>query len=231
MNNLIIGETCLLSKQLKRLGIIDGPTKMFDDTLVNLDSVKLIIEHDFENILKDEYLKFIDYMFYPEHNIHYPKWINNIYSIPDSTIYSWPIYSPLFHHDNATQQERESYLRKIERTKQIFENKDTSTTLFYYHRQHNNSDYNTIITKYIEFIQWVNKKYNRLQVNQFKGVLITNHIEPTKTLTLDLITSNLIHGHFTSPHSWIGIDDNWDAHTDNELFDQFFDSNIYKSFL
>jgi hypothetical protein len=182
MNNIIIGETCLLSRQLKRLGVTDGPTKMFDDVLVNLDSIKLIIANDFKDILNSDYLTFTNYMFYPKHNIHYPKWINNFYSVQDNSLYSWPIYAPLFHCDSATEQECESYRRKIERTKKIFEDSNTNTVLYYYHRRHENSNYDNIIIKYQEFIDWLNIKYNRLQINKFKGVLITNNIDTKKDL-------------------------------------------------
>jgi len=226
MNNLIIGETCLLSKQLKRIGITDGPTKMFDDVLVNLDSIMLIIDNDFNDILKGDYLTFTDYMFYPEYNIHYSKWINNLYSVPDNNMYSWPIYAPLFHHDSATEQERESYIRKIERTKKIFED-PLNTIVYYYHRHHSNSNISNITQKFIQFIEFLNLKYKK----RFKGVIFTNNISNIKKIETNILTQDLVHAHFLTTDSWIGIDDNWDAHTDNELFDQFFSSDIYKSIL
>ena len=39
-------------------------------------------------------------------------------------------------------------------------------------------------------------------------------------------TSKLYHGHFTTINSWVGIDDNWDAHTDNALFDDFLTQDV-----
>ena len=42
---------------------------------------------------------------------------------------------------------------------------------------------------------------------------------------LDIVekTDDFYHGHFITKSSWVGIDDNWDAHTDNTLFDHFFE--------
>jgi hypothetical protein len=216
MNNLIIGETCLLSKQLRRIDIIDGPKNMFENVLINLDGLIKIIDNDFNYILDKNYLKFDNFPFYPEHNISYPKWNHKLYSVYND-LYSWPLYCPFFHNDAANDSDYESYARKILRTKKIFED-SSDTALFYYYRPH--KKYNTvqIIDKFNFFIDKIILKYNKV----FKIHLITKEDNlNTRNVKIDVLNDKLVHSHFISPNSWTGIDDNWDGHSDNVLFDEF----------
>jgi hypothetical protein len=218
MNKLIIGETCLLAKQLRRLNIIDGPVNMFENVLVNIDIVRKIIENNFNDILNERYLEFKNYTYYPKQGIQYPKWINTLYSLQEDTIYSWPMYAPLFHHDEATQAHRDSYDRKIIRTKQLFEC-ETPTTLFYYSRWHDSQDIQLIIKKYHELITCLQTRYNK----EFKGVLLTNNTNDFKSLNISTPHPNLLHGHFQTTTSWVEADENWDGSSDNAMFDIFFE--------
>jgi hypothetical protein len=56
----------------------------------------------------------------------------------------------------------------------------------------------------------------------FKIHLITKEDNSNaRNVKIDILNDKLVHSHFISPNSWTGIDDNWDGHTDNVLFDEF----------
>ena len=95
MHNIIIGETCLLSYQLRRLNITEGKNELFDNMLTTIDGVYDLIDDDFNDILNEEYLEFISYMYYPDHNISHPKWVNKKYSLDKDNIFSWPVFVSL----------------------------------------------------------------------------------------------------------------------------------------
>ena len=120
MHNLIIGETCLLSYQLRRLNIIEGKNELFDNMLVTIDGVYDLLDDNFNNILNEEYLEFINYMYYPDHNISHPKWINKKYSLDKDNIFSWPVFS-FFHYDAFNQDQKDSIIRKTNRFKSKLE--------------------------------------------------------------------------------------------------------------
>jgi len=212
MHNLIIGETCLLSYQLRRLQIITGKNELFDNMIVNLDGVLELIKDDFSDILKGEYLKYINYPFYPNHGISHSKWMNMKYSVDVNNIFSWPVFC-FFHYDSFNDEQRSSIIRKTERFKmQLEDNEDVN--LFYYYRESKNYNVDSILSKCKLFVDFITQKYNK----RFNLFLIT------KQCGKDDVSYNNYEGvhclNFISPHSWIDIDDNWDGHKDNDIFDK-----------
>lgn len=213
MHNLIIGETCLLSVQLRRLQLIEGKNELFDNMLVTIDGVLSLVQDDFVNILNDQYLRYANYTYYPEHCISYPKWINTKYSVHESSIFSWPVFS-FFHYDSFNNEQKSSIIRKTARFKQYLEDNE-AVNFFYYYREGPNYNILKIVEKCSTFLDFFAKKYNK----EFNIYLFT------KTSGKKAITyakhSKIHHFTFASPYSWIGIDDNWDGHSDNDLFDTF----------
>lgn len=213
-NNLIIGETCLLGYQLRRLGMVDGPIGMFENMLVNLDGIKLLIEDDFEFLLFDPFLKYEYFIYYPEHGIGYNKWINNKYTSDIDNIFSWPVFS-YFHHDTLDQTQRESISRKINRFKNSLIGED-NINLFYYYRSSSRFNLEIFLKKAEIFLLFLKEKYKK----PFHMHLITKR-ELVES-NIDVYPhSNITHYEFSSPFSWIDIDDNWNGSSDNNLFDTF----------
>lgn len=213
MHNLIIGETCLLSYQLRRLGIIEGKNELFDNMLTTMDGVYSLIDNDFNDILNNNYLKFKNYMYYSEHNICHSKWINTKYSIDKDNIFSWPLFA-FFHYDALNQEQKNSIIRKTTRFKNKLQDTE-NVNFFYYYREGKNYNLAKIIEKCSIFRKFISKKYNK----NFKIFLISK--ETGKKNILYKEQDNIYHFNFLSPYSWIGIDDNWDGHSDNDLFDHF----------
>jgi hypothetical protein len=215
MHNIIIGETCLLSYQLRRIGIIQGSKSLFEHMLVNLDGVKKLIEDEFKYILSEEELNFMYYMYYPHHSIGYTKWVNKRYTVDSDNIFSWPVFS-FFHCDEFNSTQVEVIKRRCKRLQDSL--KDNSTVnLFYYYRNSERFNIESIITKMKEFLLFLKEKYNKL-INAFLFVKyddITRKINITNHDNMTLVT-------ITSPSSWVGVDDNWDGHSDNDLFDEVF---------
>jgi len=167
MHNLIIGETCLLSYQLRRLNITEGKNELFDNMLATIDGVYDLIDDDFNNILNEEYLEFMNYMYYPNHNISHSKWVNKKYSIDRDNIFSWPVFS-FFHYDAFNQEQKDSIIRKTLRLKNKLED-DENVNLFYYYREGKNYNLKKIIEKCNSFKKFITKKYNK----PFNIILIT----------------------------------------------------------
>ena len=209
-NNLIIGETCLLNVQLRRLGLTSGPHNIFDNALVNLDGVRSIIENDFNDLITS--CEFKDYTFYPEHNITHHKFISNKYSADTSNIFSWNVMCH-FHTDRLSPDIVSSLERKIQRTKKVFES-DAQTNLFYYYRFNKNYDIKKIKEKVKSFLTLIEIKYSK----KFKFFLFTNNLSEAKAYHHS-VDNNIVHFHIESPSTWVGIDENWDAKTDNDTFD------------
>jgi hypothetical protein len=222
MNSIIIGETCLLDKQLRRLGVINAPHGCFDTLLVNLDGIKKIIEDDFKYILNPEYIHNINYNYYPEHNICYDKLINVKYSIDTDDIFSWDVMS-FFHTHNS--QDLETLKRRIERTKNWFYDNE-QTILYYYYRYNIKYNIDKLYEKILDFQKFLNNKFQK----NIKILTITNKPDLLK-ISYKFINPYILTVNFHTKNSWIGIDDNWDAHLDNDLFDIFFKSEIFQDFL
>lgn len=211
MNKIILGETCLCEYQLYRTGIIDGTHGCFDSIKINLDGVAAIIENDFEYILSNEHLKFMQYEYYP--GVTYLKWINTKYSLDIDNMFSWPVYS-LFHLDNM-QGGRESYQRKINRTRLMFED-DNPTILFYYYRYSENYNVHLMLSKTSALIKLLEDKYNK----QFKASVMT-YMPSDNNFIQITTTDKLHHTMFHSTTSWIETDDNWSGECNNPLFDEY----------
>lgn len=216
MNHLIIGETCLLKYQLTRVGIKTDATDIFDDMMVNLDGVSGIVENDFEDLLAPKNIENVNYLYYPSHGIWHRKPINTKYTVDRDGMYSWNVCS-FFHFDVQTQEAYNSLARKLDRAKSKFES-DIPLTLYYYHRYHPNQNIPKLKQKLESFLDSSRKKYGK----HIKVTLITQEQGSTKSLRIDSTNEDFYHGHFTTRDSWVGVDDNWDAHTDNDLFDLFF---------
>ena len=181
--------------------------------LATIDGVYDLIDDDFNNILNEEYLEFMNYMYYPNHNISHSKWVNKKYSIDRDNIFSWPVFS-FFHYDAFNQEQKDSIIRKTLRLKNKLED-DENVNLFYYYREGKNYNLKKIIEKCNSFKKFITKKYNK----PFNIILITKDSGGKNILYKKI--DDIYHFNFTSPHSWVGIDDNWDAHHDNNLFDTF----------
>ena len=213
MHNLIIGETCLLSYQLRRLNITQGKNELFDNMLATIDGVYNLIDDNFSDILTDKYLDFTNYLYYPNHGISHSKWINKKYSIDNDNIFSWPVFA-FFHYDAFNQDQKDSIIRKTTRFKNKLEDRE-DINLFYYYREGENYNLVKIIEKCSSFKKFISDKYDK----DFNFILITKNSGDKNILYKKI--DDIYHFNFRSPHSWIGIDDNWDAHYDNDLFDIF----------
>ena len=211
MNKIILGETCLCEYQLYRTGVIDGPHGCFDSIKINLDGILGIINDDFKYMLSDGHLQFEDFEYYP--GISYPKWINTKYSSDVDIMFSWPVYS-LFHLDGMMGG-RESYQRKIDRTKSMFEDAEP-TVLFYYYRF--NSDYNVelLLSKLNSFVELLTTKYDK------RFLISAMTYNPSEESSISISSNTTIHHTtFNTSNSWIETDDNWSGACDNALFDEY----------
>ena len=213
MHNIIIGETCLLSHQLRRIGIVQGSKCLFEHMLVNLDGVKKLIEDEFRYILSEEELNFMYYMYYPHHGIGYSKWVNKRYTLDQDNIFSWPVFS-FFHCDEFNNNQIETIKRRCARLQDAFED-DLPVNLFYYYRNSDRYNVDIMIRKMKEFLLFLKEKYSKT-INVFLFVKYNDSIRKVDMSNHGDITLISI----TSPSSWIGIDDNWDGHTDDDLFDE-----------
>lgn len=212
-HNIILGETCLLSYQLKRLGIHQSENNLFDNMLTNIDGVYAFVEDNFEGVLDDRYLLYSNFAYYPAHNISYSKWINTRYSIDEDNIFSWPVFS-FFHYDALNGEQRDSIIRKTARIKEKFED-TVSVNLFYYYRQSERFNLDKLIEKCAHFLAYLRSRYNK----EFNFFLIHKD-DNSKNITHNVAYD--VHSFlFSSPHSWIGIDDNWNGLSDDDLFDKF----------
>lgn len=223
MNKIIIGETCLLDKQLRRCGVIDSAHGCFDNVMVNLDGIFNILLDDFEHLVSPDYLKLLPYLYYKDHNISHTKYINTKYCLNFDNIYSWDVMS-FFHLDGNFEDGLASVNRKIERTK-LWMEEDKPTILYYYYKQGPTYNISKHLEKLMNFSKWIDSKYQK----SFKIVNITNvHGHSDVEFTL---YDNILDCKLTTLNSWIGIDENWDAHTDDALFDTLFQSEDYLSFV
>ena len=213
MHNMIIGETCLLAYQLRRLNIIQDENELFDNMITTLDGVHKLIEDDFQHILNVQYLKHLNYAYYPDHGISYSKWVNTRYSIDTNNIFSWPVFS-FFHYDAFNIEQKDSIKRKTQRFEEKFMSKE-NVNLFYYYREGKNFNIEKIIEKCSSLLLFLITKYNK----QFKLFLITKTHDIKGVKFKDY--GSIQHLNFTSPSSWIGTDDNWNGSSDNDLFDNF----------
>jgi hypothetical protein len=213
MHNIIIGETCLLSYQLRRLNIIQNENGLFDNVLINIEGVKLLIEDDFKDLLDEKYLKYLYYLYYPKHNIGHYKWINVKYTTDEDNIFSWPVFS-FFHYDILNIDNKNSIQRKLDRFKSYLAD-DQKLNLFYYYRYSEKFNFEKVIEKINTLSDILNMKYNK-KINVF---LITKS-EGDDDILYNKI-HNIHHFNFISKFSWIGIDDNWNGSSDNHLFDSF----------
>ncbi len=214
--SVILGETCLVKYQLSRSGIKQDATNIFDDMLVNLEGVTKIVENDFSDLMNTQLIERVNYLYYPEHGIRHNKSINKKYTLNHEGLFSWDTCS-FFHFDIETPEAYASLARKTERTKAIFES-DNEVTLFYYYRPHAKYDIPKLKQKLCEFLLFLEDKYNK----SFKAVLITQEQCEDEAVDISEEDNKLIHGHFRTRTSWIGIDDNWNGHKSNDLFDSFF---------
>lgn len=181
--------------------------------LVNIDGVYSLVSDDFKNILDENYLLYKNFTYYPEYNISHTKWINTRYTMDDDKIFSWPVFS-FFHYDTLNSEQRESISRKTVRLKEKFED-PLSVNLFYYYRKSERYNLDKIIEKCVFFLEYLRNRYNK----EFVFFLIHKD-DNSKNVKYDIIHG--IHSFlFSSPHSWIGIDDNWNGSSDNDLFDIF----------
>lgn len=214
--SVILGETCLVKYQLSRSGIKQDATNIFDDMLVNLEGVRKIVENDFSDLMNTQLIERVNYLYYPEYAIRHNKHINKKYTLNYEGLFSWDVCC-FFHFDIETPEAYASLARKTERTKAIFESED-AVTLFYYYRPHPKYDIPKLKQKLDEFLLFLEDKYKK----SFKAVLITQEQCDDRDVEINGEGSKLIHGHFKTRDSWIGIDDNWDGHSSNDLFDYFF---------
>lgn len=193
----------------------------FDNLLVNLDGVANIINDDFIGILDNQYLDYINYTYYTDHNISHQKWVNRQYSVDYDNIYSWNVCS-LFHIHNQT--DFDILRRRVDRTKQWFED-STQLMLFYYYRQSERYNVSKHHEKLVHFVESISAKYKKdIKCINFNSVV------GDKKVDYQLLNNNVLSVTLFTPNSWIGIDDNWDAHTDNDLFYEVFNSDLYKTF-
>ena len=214
--SVILGETCLLRYQLDRAGIKNEATNIFDDMKVNLAGVSKIVENDFSDLLSPGLIERVNYLYYPEHGIRHNKPLNKKYTLNYEGIFSWDVCC-FFHFDVETPEAYASLVRKTERTKAIFES-DDEVTLFYYYRPHSKYNVPKLKQKLDEFLLFLEDKYNKC----FKAVLITQEQCDDNAVEINGEGSKLIHGRFKTRDSWVGIDDNWDGHSNNDLFDLLF---------
>ncbi len=212
---LIIGETCLLRYQLSRLKIKNDQTNLFDDMKINLDSVSGVIMDNFADILNPDYLQRVNYLYYPDHNIWHNKFLNLKYSIDLDNLFSWKVCC-FFHFDIYNQEELSSLVRKRDRTKILVESED-AVTLFYYYRNSEKQNIKKLKLKLYNFIKFLQSKYDK----EFNCILITQDVGNLENINVSE-DSNVSHVHFTTLNSWVGIDDNWDGHKENHMFDTFF---------
>ena len=59
--NIILGETCLLGYQLRRLGVVDGPTQLFENMLVTAEGVHSFLQNECDYIIDEEYIEYLHY--------------------------------------------------------------------------------------------------------------------------------------------------------------------------
>ena len=222
INKVILGETCLCEFQLYRTGFMDGPHGCFDFTAIHLDSLKQVVEDNFDGLLNKENLEFLNYQYYPE--IFYTKWLNTKYSGDKDNMFAWAVCS-LFHLDALEsgriecEEKQKSYQRKINRTRTKFED-HKPTLLFYYYKPNKNYNVSLLKEKLEEFIDFIQKKYKK----KFLVSLITYKEEKEKSIKV-IEKNNIHHTIFHTPNDWAGADDNWSGESDNDLFDQYI-SNI-----
>jgi len=175
--------------------------------------VILLIEDNFEHLLDTNYLKYVNYLYYPEHNIRHYKWINVKYTTDEDNIFSWPVFS-FFHYDILDIDNKNSIQRKLDRLKSCLAD-DKNLNLFYYYRYSDNFNLLKITEKLNILTDILMKKYHK-KINIF---LITKS-EGDNNLYYEKIC-NIHHFNFISKSSWVGIDDNWNGSSDNDLFETF----------
>jgi len=197
---------------------MDGPTGCFDSLIIHIDAVRKVVEDDFEGLLKKENLKFLNYEYYPE--IFYTKWINTKYSGDADKMFSWAVCS-LFHLDALeegrikSEEKQKSYQRKIDRTREKFEDGNASI-LFYYYKPHKGYNVELLKTKLYEFVDFLTSKYKK----QFILSLLTYKDSNQKSVKF-LEDEKIHHTIFETDNNWIGPDENWSGKSDNDLFDQY----------
>jgi hypothetical protein len=220
MHNIILGETCLLSHQLRRLDILNGPKGLFENMLINLDGVQFIIKDDLSQVIARDHLSYEYYTYYPDYGVGDYKWINKKYTLDNDNIFSWPVCC-FFHYDKFTIYQIESLKRKIDRLKSNLED-SVNVNFFYYYKGSIKYNIDLFLQKAKNFIEFVSKKYNKV----FTMTVITkNYSKDSYILRSSLGSINCID--FLSPHSWDEPNDNWNGSSDDDLFDKF--AEYYKT--
>ena len=222
MNHIIIGETCLIDKQLRRCGVVNSPHGCFDNVLVNLNAIESIIDDDFKFVIDKNYMDYVNYCYYPKHEVFNQKWINNKYSFYNDNVYSWDILS--FFHLHS-EEDWDALNRRLTRTKSWFED-DADIILYYYYRRHDKYDIDKHHFKLINLQEKISNKYSK-NVKIFN----INNIFGNDSIDLMVLNPSIYSINVTSNNSWIGIDDNWDAHLDNHLFDDIFRNDLVINFI
>jgi hypothetical protein len=212
--NIILGETCLLGYQLRRLGVVDGPTQLFENMLVTAEGVHSFLQNECDYIIDEEYIEYLHYPYYPQNGIAYSKWVNTKYAPSNSNLFSWPIFC-FFHYDSFDEGERSSILRKRDRLKESLTNREI-VNLYYYYRYCEGINLEQVKNE----LKVIARTVEELYKSRAKVFLI-NKIDSSGRGISTYKDGCLVHTTFYSPNSWIRPDDNWNAATDNELFDEY----------
>lgn len=216
MTNIILGETCLLGYQLRRLGVIDGPTQLFENMIVTAEGVHSFIKNNCADIIDEEHIQHLYYSYYPQDNIAYSKRVNSKYAPINPNLFSWPVFA-FFHYDSFDEEERSSILRKRDRLIESLTDKDT-LNLYYYYRHCEGANLERIKSE----LKSISRTIEELYKSKAKVFLIDKVDSSNQDIITD-IDGCVVHATFYSPNSWVKADDNWNASIDNVLFD------IYKN--
>lgn len=153
-----LGGSCDVADQLKRHQIHkDRPNLFFDYLWNEIDGLKGVTK-----IIRDGFRSMGD----PTKHIHTRDHPISIYKQPFSICKDYP--NIVFMHHNTTKQEViESIQRKIKRTKELFENNEPKTFIYYrhYHWDFNPmDDINVILEESIEFYNTFKSLYEESDI-------------------------------------------------------------------
>lgn len=220
-----IGENCLIDHILSKYKY-KRESYPFGNCRSNIEYITQIIETDFRNFLDKKllYKDMVDARQIVIKNKVY-NMLNDIYCLSVSSNYEFTHHNIL---DDATLYA--TFLRRVERFKAIMKS-DEDIYFIYYYKHTPKRNVNKIIELLNKYLNMIEKKYNK----KCKCMLWYQNIlnDPNDRTFVKICyesNNNIMLVEFNCHKIW-GSYVNWNAKTDYDLFELFFDSDEFKKFV
>ena len=213
-----LGENCLPDDVLSYLGL-KNESYPFGGGRFNIEYIIQLIETDFEDLLKTEYLVWGKTVAKDVvRNTKY-TYANNIYS--DTVTLGFEFT----HHNVFEEVPRRSFIRKIERFRNTLKS-GRNIVFFYNYRYASNNDVQKLIGLISRFLDLVKEKYG----HEYKCLVIYQSLNDRVRQINSTRNGNVYVTEFITRFEWEG-DEYWNGSPDRDLFKKLFNSSGFNKFV